>query len=339
LGIPNPPPHPVVAVNAPNDASSRTAMAILRRRRLPGMKNNPSAANAGAASGHAILAAAVCNVPVWIVSVELAGDPPGVTLVGWNTAVATAGNPLAANVTALLNGPFCGVTVIVYVAEPPAEIVCGPVGELMVNVGAGDPVPFSVTVCGAPVALSAADSVAVRLPAEAGVNVTLIVQVCCGASELGHSFDWAKSLEFVPVRVIPVIESAVLPVFVNVAVCAALVVPTTPANVRVPGVSVADSTCTAVTVTVTAADVLAALLLSPPYTAVTECCPSASVAAAYVARPAPFSVPVPSVVDPSTNVTVPVGVVPPIGGVTVAVKVTLVPTVTLVALAISAVDV
>jgi hypothetical protein len=107
--------------------------------------------------------------------------------------------------------------VIVYVAEPPAEIVCGPVGELIVNDGAAVPVPFSVAVCGAPVALSATDSVAVRLAADAGVNVTLIVQVCCGASEAGHSFVSAKSLAFAPVRLIPVIDNAVLPVFVSVA--------------------------------------------------------------------------------------------------------------------------
>jgi len=241
IGIANPPPHPVIAVTAPNDASSSTAMVIQRLRRLPGMKNRPSAASAGAASGHPTFNAAVCNVPVWIVSVEFAGELPGVTLAGWNVPVAPVGNPLTANVTALLNAPFCGVTVIVYIADPPAGIVCGPVGELMVNVGAGDPVPFSVTVCGAPVALSATLSVAVRLAADAGVNVTLIVQVCCDARESAHVLVSAKSLGFVPV-LIPVIDSAVLPVLVSVAVCAALVVPTTPVNVSVPGVSVAEST-------------------------------------------------------------------------------------------------
>jgi hypothetical protein len=92
---------------------------------------------------------------------------------------------------------------------------------------------------------------------------------------------------------------------------------------------------TRLTVTVTAFDVLAALLLSPPYTAVIECGPTASVAVANAATPAPFSVPVPSIAAPSIKVTVPVGVVPPVGGVTVAVNVTVVPTLTLVALAVS----
>jgi hypothetical protein len=45
----------------------------------------------------------------------------------------------------------------------------------------------------------------------------------------------------------------------------------------------------------------------------------------YVAWPVPFNVPVPSVVVPSLNVTVPVGTPVPEAGVTFAVNVTLVP--------------
>jgi hypothetical protein len=56
---------------------------------------------------------------------------------------------------------------------------------------------------------------------------------------------------------------------------------------------------------------------SPPYAAVIEWDPTARVDVLYVATPPP-SVPVPSVVLPSLNVTVPVAA----GGVTVAVKVT-----------------
>ena len=58
---------------------------------------------------------------------------------------------------------------------------------------------------------------------------------------------------------------------------------------------------------------------SPPYCAVIECDPAASVEVANVATPT-LSVPVPSVVAPSRNVTVPPGV-PPVP-VTVAVNVT-----------------
>ena len=62
--------------------------------------------------------------------------------------------------------------------------------------------------------------------------------------------------------------------------------------------------------------------MSPPYTAVMECAPSAKVEVAKVATPA-FSVPVPSVVAPSLNVTVPVAVpLPGDTAATVAVNVT-----------------
>jgi hypothetical protein len=90
-----------------------------------------------------------------------------------------------------------------------------------------------------------------------------------------------------------------------------------------------------VTVTDTAEEVLPEFLLSPPYTAVIECIPTARVEVVKVATPDPFSVPVPRVVVPSINVTLPVGV--SLLGETVAVKVTLLPTVILLAVVISAV--
>jgi hypothetical protein len=78
------------------------------------------------------------------------------------------------------------------------------------------------------------------------------------------------------------------------------------------------------TVCDTAADCgLALKLLSPPYVAVIECDPTLKEDVANVACPDPSSVPVPRVVAPSLNVTIPVGV--PLPGeftVTVAVNVT-----------------
>ena len=69
-----------------------------------------------------------------------------------------------------------------------------------------------------------------------------------------------------------------------------------------------------------AVELLVAKVASPPYTAVIECDPMASVEIVKVALPA-VSVPVPIAVTPSLNVTVPVGV--PVAVVlTVAVKVT-----------------
>jgi hypothetical protein len=59
------------------------------------------------------------------------------------------------------------------------------------------------------------------------------------------------------------------------------------------------------TVCVKIEEVLALWLLSPPYTAVTGCVPTASARALYVVFPL-LMVPVPSVVLPSMKVTVPV---------------------------------
>jgi hypothetical protein len=74
---------------------------------------------------------------------------------------------------------------------------------------------------------------------------------------------------------------------------------------------------------VSAADVLVESVLFPPYTAVIECEPTDNPEVLSVAKPEEFTVPVPNVVAPSLNVTVPVGV--PVAGattLTVAVKVT-----------------
>src|SRR6266849_1626054 len=70
-------------------------------------------------------------------------------------------------------------------------------------------------------------------------------------------------------------------------------------------------------------EVLPINVASPAYTAVIECCPLASDEVLNVALP-PLSVPMPSVVVPSLNVTFPVGV-PRVAGFTVAVNVTAVP--------------
>ncbi len=67
---------------------------------------------------------------------EVAAELPGVTLLdGVKVAVAPVGKPLAASVMAFENEPFCGVTVMEYVAEPPGWMVCGAVVELMVKEG------------------------------------------------------------------------------------------------------------------------------------------------------------------------------------------------------------
>lgn len=79
---------------------------------MPGRKSRPSAARAGAASGHVRFLAVAVVAAVWMVRVELAAALPGVTLDGAKVAVAPVGKPLAASETAPAKVPFCGVTVM-----------------------------------------------------------------------------------------------------------------------------------------------------------------------------------------------------------------------------------
>ena len=85
--------------------------------------------------------------------------------------VAPVGNPDTESATAFEKDPFCGVTVMVYVAVPPGCIVCAPLVDVTVNVGGGVPVPLRVVDCGEPEALSATSKLAEKLVADAGVNV------------------------------------------------------------------------------------------------------------------------------------------------------------------------
>jgi hypothetical protein len=132
------------------------------------------------------------------------------------------------------------------------------------------PVPLSAAVCGLPGALSVMETLAERLPAPPGVNVTETVHVALTASvagETGQSFACAKSPAFAPVTAMPLIESGAVPELRTEIVCAAAVVPTrcepnprllgesVIAVVAVP-VPVRDSVCglpVALSVTVTAA--------------------------------------------------------------------------------------
>jgi hypothetical protein len=75
-------------------------------------------------------------------------------------------------------------------------------------------------------------------------------------------------------------------------------------------------------VSVKAADVLAAKLVSPEYFAVIECIPADSDEVLNVACAFGLSVPVPICVVPSENATAPVAVPLPVCGLTVAVNVT-----------------
>jgi hypothetical protein len=89
------------------------------------------------------------------------------------------------------------------------------------------PVPVNGTVCGLNPALSVTDTLALRVPVAVGVNVTEIVQLFFGATEVPQVLVSVKSVGFVPVIAIPLIVIAVPPLaFVRVMTCAALLVPT-----------------------------------------------------------------------------------------------------------------
>lgn len=108
--------------------------------------------------------------------------------------------------------------------------------------------PCSVTVCGDPAASSAIETVAVKLAADAGVNVTEMEQLAFAASEFPQVFVCAKSAVFAPPSVMPLMFITALPVFFSVAVCAVAVVPVCVEKVSELGVTDATGTGTAVPV-------------------------------------------------------------------------------------------
>lgn len=80
------------------------------------------------------------------------------------------------------------------------------------------PVPLRVTFCGEEGSESLMLTAAVREPVAAGKNVTLIVQLVPPANAVPHVFVCGKSLEFVPLIVMLVIETDAAPRFVTVIV-------------------------------------------------------------------------------------------------------------------------
>jgi hypothetical protein len=78
------------------------------------------------------------------------------------------------------------------------------------------PVPLSVAVCGEPLALSATDTVALKVAADAGLNVTVMVHNASAASVAPQVVVSEKSLGFVPPIVMPEMLSVELLVFDSV---------------------------------------------------------------------------------------------------------------------------
>ena len=82
----------------------------------------------------------------------------------------------------LLRVTLCATLVVPTFWLPNVRLV----GETLVPAAA--PVPVRLTVCGLPAALSEILTVAVRVPAAVGVNVTLIMQLSFAATELPQVF-------------------------------------------------------------------------------------------------------------------------------------------------------
>ena len=137
-------------------------------------------------------------------------------------------------------------------------------------------------------------------------------------SAVVEKMAWPALSVAVPRVVVPS-RKATVPVGVPVAVTVAVKVTACPA---VEGFSEEVTEVVVgwpITVCVSAAEVLPAKVLSPEYFAVMVCGPAVNVEVVNVACPT-LRVPVPRIVGPSKNATVPVGV--PDRAVTVAVKVT-----------------
>jgi hypothetical protein len=78
--------------------------------------------------------------------------------------------------------------------------------------------PVRLIICGLPLALSVIVREAVRVPAELGVNVTLIVQLPPAATELPQVVVSGKSPGLAPVTTKPLMPKAEFPMFVRVSV-------------------------------------------------------------------------------------------------------------------------
>jgi hypothetical protein len=143
------------------------------------------------------------------------------------------------------------VTVCAALVVPTSVVkVSGPVAESeTTGAGAAVPVPVRVTDCGEPAALSASETDAVKVAADAGVKVIAIEHIAPAATDVPQVLVSAKSVELGPVMETLLMESAALPVLVSVTVCAALVEPTCAVKVSGP-VAERETTGAGVTVPV-----------------------------------------------------------------------------------------
>jgi hypothetical protein len=154
--------------------------------------------------------------------------------------VAPEGPPLTAQVrpTAPVS-PFDGVTDIVEVLPVVAPAVTLMLPLLLSAKLGSRPVPFRLTVCGEPVALSAMLIAATKAPDVVGEKVAVMLQVepAASATLVEHVLVSLKELAFAPVTVMPLMLSGAEPVFLRITGCVVDVPTTVPAKVIDVGVS------------------------------------------------------------------------------------------------------
>jgi hypothetical protein len=166
---------------------------------------------------------------------------------------------------------------------------------VMLNVGPPEaPVPDSATVCGEPAAVSEYVTTADSAPATVGSNANEFVQLApAGSGFVQVDAVLLNELAPLPVIVVDAVKlTAVVPVFLIVTTCAAVVVPTgVDAKLNELGVMLSVACEAELTVTLFAALTDVTKLLSPPYTAVIESVPTGN--------DVTFSTAVPEDSDPS----------------------------------------
>ena len=171
-----------------------------------------------------------CGEPVALSATEIAAVRPPVDP-GVNVTVIVQFAPAASELPQLFACPkllalvpVTEMPVMVRAAVPGFDSVMGsavaavPTSVLGKGSGLGlstacgaVPVPVITADCGEPVALSATEMAAVRLPVDPGVNATVMVQVAPAASEPPQLFDCPKLLALVPVTEMLVMVNAALP--------------------------------------------------------------------------------------------------------------------------------
>jgi hypothetical protein len=124
---------------------------------------------------------AFCDA-VWMLRMLVAPALPGVTEAGENVPLAPAGRPVTLSDTAPVKVPPSEETWMLKFAAPPGLTACVAGAAASVKVAGLAPLPFSVTLWGERLALSAMLTAAVNVPVAVGVNVTETVQVALTAS-------------------------------------------------------------------------------------------------------------------------------------------------------------